>query len=349
MINELNTSVIHNRELCYPANPPFSPHAGFPEYAFDHTQDSENKLYEGVRNLLYQLGYDKKNFNTANWNPFGVFIKPGQKVIIKPNWVNHRNPMEHTMDSLITHTSLVRAVTDYALLALKGSGQLVIGDAPIQMANFDKLLINSRMKEVLEFYRAQGIHHIEVMDFRKEITVRRKGIVTKRIIRDDKEFIEVNFHENSALHEIRQDYKKFRVTNYDPDKMLRYHNLTDHIYVVDREVLEADVVIYLPKLKTHQKAGITCAMKNSVGINVQKDCLVHHRKGPSQEVETPICIIIYLSHSLRMHTNRMIKQFLYPPKNDGNELSGFSRCLPNTHKEILILKVAGMATIPCGG
>jgi hypothetical protein len=43
--------------------------------------------------------------------------------------------------------------------------------------------------------------------------------------------------------------------------------------------LESDVVFNLPKIKTHAKAGITCALKNMVGINGSKDWLPHHTKG----------------------------------------------------------------------
>ena len=54
-----------------------------------------------------------------------------------------------------------------------------------------------------------------------------------------------------------------------------------HRYVIAREIIEADVVFSLPKLKTHERAGLTGALKNFVGINGHKDCLPHHRKGGS--------------------------------------------------------------------
>jgi hypothetical protein len=38
-------------------------------------------------------------------------------------------------------------------------------------------------------------------------------------------------------------------------------------------------VLSLPKVKTHQKAGITAALKNIVGLNGDKDFLPHHRIG----------------------------------------------------------------------
>ena len=45
--------------------------------------------------------------------------------------------------------------------------------------------------------------------------------------------------------------------------------------------IDADVVVNVPKLKTHKKAGITGALKNLVGINGHKAFLPHHRKGGS--------------------------------------------------------------------
>ena len=52
-----------------------------------------------------------------------------------------------------------------------------------------------------------------------------------------------------------------------------------HRYLVARELIEADVVFNVPKLKTHKKAGVTGALKNLVGINGHKAYLPHHRKG----------------------------------------------------------------------
>jgi hypothetical protein len=65
--------------------------------------------------------------------------------------------------------------------------------------------------------------------------------------------------------------------------MTRYHNTKNHIYAIDKRVLEADFIVSMPKLKSHRKAGLTCCLKNSVGINCQKDCLPHHRKGSLEE------------------------------------------------------------------
>lgn len=43
--------------------------------------------------------------------------------------------------------------------------------------------------------------------------------------------------------------------------------------------MESDVIISVPKLKTHQKVGIACALKGTIGAIARKECLAHHRKG----------------------------------------------------------------------
>src|SRR5687768_999872 len=63
--------------------------------------------------------------------------------------------------------------------------------------------------------------------------------------------------------------------------MAKTHGKGRHRYLVAKDVLDADVVINLPKLKTHRKAGITCALKNLIGINGNKEFLPHHRLGGS--------------------------------------------------------------------
>jgi hypothetical protein len=64
--------------------------------------------------------------------------------------------------------------------------------------------------------------------------------------------------------------------------MAKTHAPGRHQYLIARDVLEADVIINLPKLKTHKKAGVTCALKNLIGINGNKEFLPHHRAGGSE-------------------------------------------------------------------
>jgi hypothetical protein len=57
------------------------------------------------------------------------------------------------------------------------------------------------------------------------------------------------------------------------------HAGANHEYLLCRTPMDADVFINLPKLKTHKKVGLTCALKNLVGINANKNWLPHHTEG----------------------------------------------------------------------
>ena len=89
----------------------------------------------------------------------------------------------------------------------------------------------------------------------------------------------INLENNSEFFNTRENYKKFRVTEYDKNKMLSHHNKEKNEYLIPNSILKADVIINLPKLKSHRLAGMTCSLKNLVGINGCKDWLPHHQAG----------------------------------------------------------------------
>jgi len=261
----------------YPCDVPFSPHIRYPEYPFQHISQADNFVYDSVRQLFVNLGFDKNNLGKKSWNPLGDFILPGQKVVIKPNWVLQHNITTKSHSAIITHSSVIRAVLDYAIIALKGKGKIIIGDAPIQAADFSQIVQNSQTDKIVSFLKKNVDIQIGIEDFRREITVRKDGVVIKKIFQNDNNYLKINLKQESCLSLISKFYEDFRVTNYDKDMMKKYRNPRDHIYVINKNVLDADVVISIPKLKSHRKAGLTCCLKNSIGINCQKDCLPHHR------------------------------------------------------------------------
>jgi uncharacterized protein (DUF362 family) len=265
----------------YPKSIPYSPNIRYPEYPFKSIGSETNEIYGTVRNLLYNLNFDIANFGTSKWNPLKDIIKPGNRVVIKPNWVNHFNPNENHLDALITHTSIIRPILDYVIIALQGEGQIIIGDAPVQSCDFEQLLYESHIGEVVDYLKNRTTVKIIIKDFRAEIMTS-ENRTYNRVINKNDNHIQINLSEDSFLYEIREDFYRFRVTSYDKNKMLKYHNIYDHNYLISHDILNADTIIEIPKLKTHHKAGITCCLKNNVGINTIKDCLVHHRKGAVQ-------------------------------------------------------------------
>jgi hypothetical protein len=105
-----------------------------------------------------------------------------------------------------------------------------------------------------------------------------KSMQKTRTINSEKYRI-IGLKTQSFLEEISEYSKKFRVTCYDHNLMIAHHNKQKHEYLITNRVFEADLIINLPKLKTHIKAGLTGALKNLIGINGHKEFLPHHIKG----------------------------------------------------------------------
>ena len=301
----------------------YSPSEKYPEYPFYHIARQKNSVYDMVRACLVGMQLDLLHYNTPEWNPLGDIIKPGDVVALKPNLVIHkhlRNP-EFGLNALITHPSITRVVADYCMIALRGVGSLIIGDAPVQSCNWDKLIEASGYNTLLNFYKMYElillpktdqkiIFPVKLMDFRLTQSGNRRvfgiDVIYNKIKKScsTEDYVAVNIGKDSALMEKIEKYNQFRITNYDPSEMIKHHNSNINEYLISQVILNADVVINLPKPKTHRKAGITAAMKNIIGINGHKDWLPHHTKGSVYEYGDE-----YLNKSTlkRYHTNAIEK------------------------------------------
>ena len=234
-----------------------------------------------VRRLWNSLNLDPDRHGAVDWNPLGEWIRPGQRVLIKPNWVRDRHLGGDSLESLITHTSLIEAVLHYVIKARPGS--VVVGDAPIQGCDFRRLLRNAGVDALQRRFADRG-SPFRVLDLRCVILPGREAWSSQQPgDRAPSDYLLFDLGQDSRLEEITTSHSDFRVTMYDPESLRRTHDVGRHQYLVAREVIEADVVLNLPKLKTHKKAGLTGAVKNIVGINGHKEYLPHHRKGSCAE------------------------------------------------------------------
>jgi uncharacterized protein (DUF362 family) len=274
--------VIVKTEARYPEYP-YMPSEFYPEFKnnpnFKVVQSKNNQLWDAVRNLLFHLGLDKENFGKDNWNPFGDLVKEGGTVLIKPNWVRDYNPINKSnIDSLVTHSSVIKIIIDYVLKAINYKGKIIIGDAPLQDCNFDNLLKRTKTKDLIEEYKKmyKSVDFV-IEDWRLTVRESKSVQIMKDIIADRYRII--NLGSQSFLDEISDHCKKFRVTCYNHNLMIEHHDKNKHEYLVTNRIFEADLIINLPKLKTHMKAGLTGALKNLIGINGHKEFLPHHIKG----------------------------------------------------------------------
>lgn len=280
-----NVVIVKRDCYSYPKKEAFRPSKHYPEYLFGESAISnhENPVYDMVREGFYLLGYDAENYGTSKWNPLKHLIKSGDTVLLKPNFVIDTNT-KGGLECLVTQPSVIAAVMDYVLIALQNKGKIILGDAPIQECKFDKLMEESGINHLLSFYQSHVSKSVEIKlsDFRAVKSEIKDGIyhysnntVTCKTVDlgTDSEFSQYS----------KEKLENLRITNYDPQILKEHHSLEKHEYCINAEVLSADVIINMPKPKTHRKAGVTIALKNMVGINARKEYLPHHTNGSVSE------------------------------------------------------------------
>ena len=271
-MKKINVGVIKKNINTYPKTP-FNPSIIFPELknlSYSIKKDNENQIYNSIRELLFSLGFDSKNFGKSNWNPFKNFIKKNDNIIIKPNLVmdNHILGKKGIL-SMITHSSIIRPIIDYILLATNNQCNITICDVPLQSANWENIIKQNGLKDLINFYQLKKVK-INLLDLRYEIAIPNKeGFYYKKIkkIRDPKGYVKVELGKKSYIQDIIKDSKKLEITDYELGSVSKHHNKNKNEYLIPKTILNSDIFINVPKLKTHRKAGVTLSMKNIIGIN----------------------------------------------------------------------------------
>ena len=186
----------------------------------EHCRSYEYKsLRDGIISLLKPLG------------GIEAFIKPGERVLLKPNMLSAKTPEQ----AVTTHPVVVQMVAE---LVKAAGGEVMIGDSP-GIGKFSTVAERSGMQKAATDSGAKLVPFDE--------TIELQGSGTFRSI------------------------------------------------TVARAYWEADKVINLPKLKTHEMMTMTCAVKNLFGVVVGAEKLGWHLKaGASRELFARLLLEIYL-------------------------------------------------------
>ncbi|MFQ5669632.1 MAG: DUF362 domain-containing protein [Acidobacteriota bacterium] len=263
--------------------PPYHPPPGFPERRGRAAGD--NRLYAAVRQVLAGLQLDADRCGREEWNPFRALVSPGASVVIKPNLVRHRHGRGGWLATVVTDPRLTRAVLDFAVDAVAPGGTVTLADSPLQSCDFEALSRSLALREMTRAAAHSGVQ-VRILDFRREeVTKGDHGLITGRrpLSGDPSGYVAIDLGACSALRSLESSRGRFRVTQYAPEETTDHHDGARHEYLIPRSLLAADLVINLPKIKTHRKAGMTGALKNLVGINGSKAWLPHHRAGAVTE------------------------------------------------------------------
>ena len=282
------------KQYCLTA--PFNPPEAYPEIPLFGKTDKNNLIYPMMRTLFQKLSLDKENIDTSKWNPFKEIIKPGNIVLIKPNLVTPYHYLgESARYSTIVHGSVLRPIIDYAALALKGKGSIIIADNPLEHVAFRDILEITGIETMVSNLMKDG--HIDipiqVLDLRPRILKETKNgrFCHEAQAGDPLGYLTIDLGKSSLFSNFDDDPEIHYYTladrtidHLDPrytgeSQTDRYHNPNSHKYVVSKSVLNADVIIDVAKMKTHCKAGTTLTLKNMIGMVYLKDCMPHHRPG----------------------------------------------------------------------
>ncbi len=246
----------------------------------------DNPGYRAIRTLFRNMGLDAPNYGSALWNPLRQLVKPSGKAVLKPNLVRHNNGHRSEgsrwTDCLLTHGSVIRAVFDYVAKAMEGAGCILIADAPVQGCEWDEVIRITGLDDIVDYARSAWPNvDVELVDLRLRRSIVKKGQHIGSVMEEDSEHLyeEVDLGNDSLLVPIMKGGYEFGVSLYPRHRMKAAHTPSVNKYLFPKALLAADLIVNLPKMKTHKKAGMTGALKNLVGINGHKDYLPHFRFG----------------------------------------------------------------------
>ena len=212
---------------------------------------------------------------------FDTIVRPGDRVVLKPNWIAPHHRYRHDeWESVITHPSFISAVLREVVQRLDRRGSVIITDGPQTDSSFASIMSHMAVEDWQRIAAQHGID-FAVLDLR-DMEWREVGDVIfdrRKLPGDPLGSVEFNLGDFSNFHGHSPSSRGYYGADYDIAETTAAHTNGNHRYRVSRTVISADLFINLPKLKTHKKAGVTCSLKNLVGINTYKNFLPHHTEG----------------------------------------------------------------------
>lgn len=221
--------------------------------------------------------------DSAKGTVYSVKLPEGsfRKIVLKPNWVRHEEDPAFPVEALVTSSSLIEVVIDACLENYPMVEEITVGDVPLQSCDWQRLIKQAGIERLMEKYGGYAKPRIRFLDLRREYAESSGGYLRKVPSPsggDPKGYREVVLDDTSFLDPISGDGSDFRVSDYSPEQTTSSHRRGFHRYLIVGSALDCDLFINLAKMKTHQKSGITGALKNLVGINGEKAYLVHYRR-----------------------------------------------------------------------
>jgi len=152
-------------------------------------------------------------------------------------------------------------------------------------SDFGEIVRKSAINEVMKHLR-RSEHSIdtEILDLRTTFLETRDDVVVRRhrLEGDPRGEVVVNLGRSSLFHGF-QGEGRYYGADYDTEEVNHHHRGEVQEYKLSGTAMRADVIIDVPKLKTHQKVGVTLALKGIVGLNCGRNWLPHRTQGTPEQ------------------------------------------------------------------
>jgi uncharacterized protein (DUF362 family) len=298
-------AVLSRPELRYPPAVPFDP---------------PNPIYTAVSDVLVGLGLDAAHAGSVEWNPLGELVPPGGHVVIKPNLVTsrdfHRDLTDEDLCCSSTHASVLRPLIDFALRAVGPEGSVTVLDCPLEGSDFQRTARALGVAQMIAQLESRHNRRIPLLDLR-EFRLGRKMLLDdvrlaghslnagllypQRLLGDPRGVAVVDLGDDSIFASHPAPSQRLRFHRSHKRSPVRHHSNGRHEYSLARTVLDADLVLTVPKLKTHKKAGATISMKSVIGLSPHKYWLPHYTAGTppvGDEYPTSPSVVARFIHQL---------------------------------------------------
>ncbi|MGC9336068.1 MAG: DUF362 domain-containing protein, partial [Anaerolineae bacterium] len=234
--------VAHDPDLQgYPGSAPFDPHDRYPEHPYAPDDLAlKNDAYGLVREALRLM--NPEGFGSTEWNPLGNIVQPDDRVLIKPNLVDDAQ----WANGQTTHPAFLRPIIDYVYKACGRRGRILVAEGPWAAGVFDRLVAVTGIRTVVD--HLAGTHGVPVVLEDLNKASRETTPLVDLGAPSELRTVERAWHDAHG-----------RVMQAEGDPGVGR-------YRVAPSVLEADVIICVPKAKVHCSSGVTLAMKNILGI-----------------------------------------------------------------------------------
>jgi uncharacterized protein (DUF362 family) len=203
-------------------------------------------------------------------------------VVLKPNWVQeaHQDRSDE-WEQVISHPEVVLGAIEAVANCAKAGSTICVCDSPHTYADFPSIVARG---DFGKRFAALTLKHpdksFKVLDLRREVWTTREDVVVERRANADEPrgYVKVDLATDSLLCRHRGEGRYYGA-DYDTGVVNRHHRGAIHEYLIAGTPMACDLFINVPKMKTHKKTGISCCLKNLVGINGDKNWLPHHTAG----------------------------------------------------------------------